>query len=235
MTTRASFFAAVSAALLIVGLIPALRADEWNKQTTVTLNEPLITGNKVLQPGTYVWKLMDSATNRNVIRIYNEDQSKLETTVLAIPDYRLRPSGRTQFAYWETPAGVPKAVRAWFYPGDNYGRELPYPKKLVAQLAAARPVPVPTEYKEQAAPASQPSAEVQKPEPAPAAAPVEMASAEPAAQPAPVAQPEPQTNAAPAPEPKSLPKTASYGPLAGLAGLFSLGFFGILTLASKKS
>lgn len=229
MTIKASFLAAASAALLVVGLIPVLHADEWNKQTTVTLNEPLITGNKVLQPGTYVWKLMDSATNRNIIRIYNEDQSKLETTVLAIPDYRLRPSGKTQFAYWETPAGVPKAVRAWFYPGDNYGQELPYPKKLVAQLASARPVPIPTEYKE---PAAEPTASAQKPEPAPAA-PVEMASAAPAPQPAPVAQPEPQ--ATPAPEPKSLPKTASYGPLAGLVGLFSLGFFGILTLASKKS
>lgn len=120
MTIKASFLTALSAALLLVGLIPALHADEWNKQTTVTLNEPLITGNKVLQPGTYVWKLMDSPTNRNIIRIYNEDQSKLETTVLAIPDYRLRPTGKTQFAYWETPAGVPKAVRAWFYPGDNW-------------------------------------------------------------------------------------------------------------------
>ena len=238
MTIKASFLAAASAALLIVGLIPVLHADEWNKQTTVTLNEPLITGNKVLQPGTYVWKLMDSATNRNIIRIYNEDQSKLETTVLAVPDYRLRPTGKTQFAYWETPAGVPKAVRTWFYPGDDYGQELPYPKKLVAQLAAARPTPVPTAYKEPAAPAPepQPAASVQKPEPAPAA-PTEMASAAPAPRPAPAAQPapEPQTNTAPAPEPKSLPTTASYGPLAGLVGLFSFGFFGILALASKKS
>jgi hypothetical protein len=236
MTIKASFLAAASAALLIVGLIPALHADEWNKQTTVTLNEPLITGNKVLQPGTYVWKLMDSATNRNVIRIYNEDQSKLETTVLAIPDYRLRPTGKTQFAYWETPAGVPKAVRTWFYPGDDYGQELPYPKKLVAQLAAARPTPVPTAYKEPAAAEPQPAASVQKQEPTPPA-PTEMASAAPAPQPVPAAQPapEPHTKAAPAPEPKSLPTTASYGPLAGLVGLFSFGFFGVLALASKKS
>src|SRR6185437_374088 len=86
------------------------------------------------------------------------------------------------FAFWETPAGVPKAVHAWFYPGDNYGQAFAYPKKLVAQLASARPVPVPEHYvppvseNEQpappaAAPAPEPTQEIAQnttPEPAPA-------------------------------------------------------------------
>jgi hypothetical protein len=46
------------------------------------------------------------------------------------------------------------ALRAWFYPGDNFGQEFPYPKHLatmgaasvttVPQLPAAQPHPVET-------------------------------------------------------------------------------------------
>jgi hypothetical protein len=222
------------AGIVGVAVIPRLRADEWNKRTTVTLNQPIIAGNKVLEPGTYVWKLMDSPSNRNIVRIYNQDGSKLETTILAIPNYRLKASGNTQFEFWETPAGVPKAVRAWFYPGDNFGQEFAYPKKLVAQLASARPTPIPTHY-------NPPVAESQ---PQPAAEPAATPAPEPAAQPQPqqMAQntgPErpaaAQAEPTPAEEPATLPKTASYGPLVGLLGVFSLGLAGVLTLGTKKS
>jgi hypothetical protein len=231
MTPRSSLLTAAAAALVAVGLIPRLHADEWNKRTVVTLSEPLIAGNKVLQPGTYVWKLMDSPVNRNIVRIYNDSGSKLETTVLATPNYRLQRSDKDQFVFWETPAGVPKAVRAWFYPGDNVGQEFPYPKKLIAQLASTQPVPIPASYNPPAA-ASEP-----QPAAAPISQPVQTASAEPvpAPVPAPAAQPAPEKQPAPAAEPRALPKTASYGPLAALIGLFSLGFFGVLTLATKKS
>jgi outer membrane biosynthesis protein TonB len=232
MKIRKSLLAAACAGIAVLGFIPLIHADEWNKRTLVTVNEPIIAGNKVLQPGTYVWKLQDSQSNRNVVQIFNSDGSKLETTVMAIPNYRLQPTGKTQFSFWETPAGVPKAVRAWFYPGDNYGQEFTFPKKLVAQLASAQPVPIPASYN--------PPPEA-SPEPAPAPQPEPAAAPEPAPTPtpAPAATPAPAPQATPAPavteEPKTLPKTASYGPLIGLAGLFSLGFFGVLSLATKKS
>lgn len=212
-------------ALIGTSFVPKAHADQWNKMTIVTVNEPIIAGNKVLDPGTYVWKLMDSQADRHVVQIFDKDQQHLQTTVLAIPDYRMQPTGKTQFAFWETPAGVPKAVRDWFYPGDNFGQEFPYPKKLVAQLASAQPVPIPTNYRE--------------PEPTPAPA------AEPQAAPAPEAQPAPQppseAQATPAPQPapvqqpKSLPHTGSFNPLIGLLGLTSLSFAGLLTLATKRS
>jgi hypothetical protein len=230
MIVKRSLLAAACAGLAVIGSISLLRADQWDKKTVVTVNEPIIAGNKVLQPGTYVWKLMNSSSSRNIVQIFNEDQSKLETTVLAIPNYRLQPTGKTQFAYWETPAGVPKAVRAWFYPGDNFGQEFTFPKKLVAQLASAQPVPVPTSYNPPPAASPEPAA---APEPAPQPQPEAAAAPEPA--PAPVAEPAPQA-ATPAPvqQPQSLPKTASYAPFVGLVGLFSLGFFSVLSLAKVK-
>lgn len=216
-------------ALLGSSFVPRARGDAWDKMTIVTVHEPIIAGEKVLQPGTYVWKLMDSPADRHVVQIFDKDQRHLEETILAIPNYRLQPTGNSRFAFWETPNGVPKAVRAWFYPGDNFGQEFAYPKKLVAQLASAAPAPMPVVYHE---PEPQP-------EPAPAPAPAPEPKAEPQPEPAPAPQPaaEPQPQAAaPAPaEPQTLPHTASNSPLIALAGMASLSLAGLLSFATKKS
>jgi hypothetical protein len=228
-------------ALAVAGLglvgtsfVPRAKADAWDKMTYVTVNEQIIAGNKVLPPGTYVWKLLDSQSDRHIVQIFDKDQRHLEETILAMPNYRLQPTGKSQFAFWETPAGVPKAVRAWFYPGDNFGQEFAYPKKLVAQLASAAPVPIPTAYKEPApAPAPQPAAE---PEPTPTPAPA-AAQPAPEQQPAPQAEPQAQTPATDQtqPAPTALPHTASLSPLIGLLGLASLSMAGLLALATKKA
>lgn len=211
---------------------PSAKADMWNKKTVVTVNEPIIAGNMVLQPGTYVWKLMDSPSDRHIVQIFNQDESHIYETILAIPNYRLTPTDHSRFTFWETPDGVPKAVRAWFYPGDNFGQEFKYPKKLIAELASARPVPIPAEMQPapEPAPAPAPAPEAQ-PEPAPAPQPEPA----PAAEPVPSA-PEPQAEPAPAPPaPAALPKTASVFPLIGLIGLASLSISGLLSLAAKRS
>jgi len=218
-------------------LAPEAKADAWNKKTVVTVNEPIIAGNKVLEPGTYVWKLLDSQADRHIVQIFNKDEDHLETTILAIPNYRLQVDGKTQFVFWETPAGVPKAVRAWFYPGDNFGQEFAYPKKLVAQLASALPVPLPAEYREPApepAPTPAPTAPAAEPQPEPTPQPASEAERTPGpSAPEPVAAP--QATPAPAPEePKALPKTASIFPLIGLTGLLSLSLAGLLSLAGKR-
>lgn len=223
--------AIVGVALLGSSFVPRAKGDAWDKKTVVTVHEPIIAGNMVLQPGTYVWKLMDSQSDRHIVQIFNKDESHLEETILAIPNYRLQPTGQSHFAFWETPNGVPKAVRAWFYPGDNFGQEFAFPKKLVAQLASA--VPAPVVYHPEPSPA---------PAPEPAAAPVPEPAAQPQPQPepAPAAEPTPAPQAAtpeqaPAAAPQTLPHTAGNSPLIALLGLASLSFAGILTLATKKA
>lgn len=210
------------------------QADEWNKRTIVTIDQPIQVKERLLQPGTYVFKLLDSQSDRHIVQIYNGDQSHIIDTVLAIPNYRLQPTGDTQFAFWETPAGDAKAIRAWFYPGDNFGQEFPKPKHFIELEASAAtttaPVPVASE------PVTQPA------EPEAAVTPVpETQPAQPETEPEEVAQatPPPTTaTPAPAPEqpsaersvPESLPKTSSPYPLIGLSGLFSLGLYGLLRL-----
>ena len=211
--------------LLGTSFVPIAHADAWDKMTVVTVNEPIIAGDKVLDPGTYVWKLLDSQSNRHIVQIYDKDQSHLEETILAIPNYRLQPAGKTQFSFWETPPGVPKAVRAWFYPGDNFGQEFKYPQKLVAQLASAAPVPVPVNYQE---PDPAPATDMQ-----PAPAPELQPAAQP--EPPPMATPSAPSPAPAAAQPQSLPHTSTFNPLIGLLGLTSLSLAGLVTLAARKA
>jgi len=104
------------------------QADQWDKKTVLTIDQPIQISKTYLEPGTYVFKLMDSQADRHIVQIFNKDQSHIIDTIMAIPNYRLQPTGKSRFAFWETPAGNAKALRAWFYPGDNFGQEFAYPK-----------------------------------------------------------------------------------------------------------
>jgi hypothetical protein len=220
--------AVASIGLLGVAIAPSARADQWNKKTILTVNETIQVPNKVLPPGKYVIKLLDSPSNRHVVQIFDGDETHLLTTILAIPNYRLQPTGKTVFGFWETPPGQPKALRAWFYPGDNFGQEFAYPKSAAVQIAASAHSAVPTT---EATEASELANAAVTTTPAPQE---ETAQAAPA--PAPEPQPEAQAPAAeptpaPAPAPQELPKTASPYPLVGLAGMLSLAIFLVLRVA----
>lgn len=215
------FFAAVFGIGLAAGFFAAqAKADEWDKLTVLTVNEPIQVQDKLLKPGKYVFKLLNSSSDQHVVQIFNGDQTRIVDTLLALPNYRLQPTGHSRFAFWETPPGSAKALRAWFYPGDNFGQEFEYPKHLAMLTPPAAPVTArAAATPEPAAAASQEAAPVQ----APAEPPQEMAmNAAPA--PAPEAAPTP-----PAPQEK-LPKTASAYPWIGLLGFGSLSLYGLLRL-----
>jgi hypothetical protein len=148
MTSLKAFAAASCLGLASFALAPSAMADQWNKKTIITVGEPIQVPGKVLQPGKYVMRLMDSPSNRHIVQIFNEREDQLQTTILAIPNYRLQPTGNTEFQWWETPAGQPKAMRAWFYPGDNFGQEFAYPKTEAVAIAATANTNVPTTYAE---------------------------------------------------------------------------------------
>jgi hypothetical protein len=212
--------AMASVGLLGVALASSARADQWNKMTVITVNEPIQVPNKVLPAGTYVVKLLDSPSDRHIVQIFTKDQNHIETTILAIPNWRIQPTGKTVFTFWETPPGQPKALRAWFYPGDNFGQEFAYPKSAAVQIAAVSHQPVPTTEATQ--PAELPQAEVTQTQPEP------REEAQNTPPPPQEAAPAPEPAPAPAPAPRELPKTASPYALIGLAGIFSLGLFALV-------
>lgn len=223
---RGARIASVCGLALAAGFLATrAKADNWDKKTTITVNEPIQITDTYLQPGTYVLMLdRGSQSDRNIVRIYNDKQNHLINTILAIPAYRVRVTGNTVFTFWETPPGTARALKDWYWPGDNFGQEFPYPKNLkqTAQVtpAPAPPAPPAPAPQVQEQPAPQPQAQVQEQQEQ-----QEVAQATPPpAPPAPQAQPE----TPPAPQPQELPKTASPYPLVGLIGLFSLGLYGLL-------
>src|SRR5262249_50236244 len=126
----------------------SVKADAWNKKTIVTFSHPVeVPGGVVLPAGAYVFKLLDSASNRHIVQIFNEDQTQIYATVLAIPNYRLRVSGKTVMTFGEKAAGEPQAIRSWFYPGDNFGQEFVYSNRRAADLAKKTNTPTPTKMK----------------------------------------------------------------------------------------
>ena len=80
--------------------LTSLYADDWDKKTTLTVNNPVQIPSVTLQPGTYTLKLMDSSSNRHIVTVWDKDGTHLITTVLAIPNYRLKPTGTSKFSFW---------------------------------------------------------------------------------------------------------------------------------------
>jgi len=246
MNNYLSKLALVAVVMAGVGVV---RADQWDKKTTITTDETMQLPNMTLQPGTYVIRLADSDSNRHIVKFFDKDEKHLITTILAIPNERVRPTGKSVFAFWEVPAGQPRALRAWFYPGDNFGQEFAYPKVEADRISASNnnaPVPIGEIKSDDSAKSETATVEPARVEsaPVPVTAPVEIAAA-PQNAPAPEVHPVPVTPAAPATVDRDdtqkvdrddvqttvsqnsttehLPKTASNMPLFGLVGLLAIG------------
>ena len=135
-------------ALIGATFSPIAKADDYDKKTTLTFSQPIeippvhIQGYRVLPAGTYVFKLINSSSNRHIVQIFNEDQTRIFATILAIPNYRLQPKDKTVITFSEAGQGTPQAIRAWFYPGANWGEEFVYPKAKAVELAKETNLPV---------------------------------------------------------------------------------------------
>jgi len=219
--SRALVFASSITALCMMFSSTA-SAQPWNKKTTVTFGAPVEipgVGAQVLPAGTYVFRLLDSLSDRNIVQVFNKDESHVYATILAIPNYRLKATDKTVMTFAERAAGDPQAIRAWFYPGDNWGQEFVYPKTKAVQLAKITRLPV-LYIPDEVAPniVAPVTAATEPPVVALKEAPV--MAVKPTGEIAPVAEvvtPPPVQTAA------SLPKTASEMPLLALMGFLCLG------------
>jgi hypothetical protein len=227
-------------ALVVAALPSMVLGDTWDKKTTITISAPMEIpgvgvqggGGQVLPAGTYVIKLLASASERHIVQIFNESGDHLFATILAISNYRLQPTSKTVMTFRERAVGEPQALRAWFYPGDNFGQEFVYPKERALVLAKLTREPVLAMPTELAVKTTEPIASPDDP----AVVTLEQAPVEavkPTGEVVPVAE-----VVAPAPvqvaEARGLPETASLLPLAGLIGLLSLVAGMALALIAKR-
>lgn len=228
-------------ALLGATFSPSAKADAWDKKTTITFSGPVQIpavhqpGYGVLPAGTYVFKVVDSGSNRHIVQIFSKDELTVYATILAIPNLRMKATDKTVITFRERPAGQPEALHAWFYPGKEWGEEFVYPKAQAIELAKSSSTPVldmPATVTVEAARPEEPKviAELkQAPVTAvePSGKPVEMAQ---------VVTPPPAAEiliAQSTPEP-TLAKTASPLPLIALLGLLALGGGLTLRVAERR-
>jgi hypothetical protein len=135
-------------ALMGAMLAPGAKADEQNRKTTITFSGPVeipgvhLIGWGVLPAGTYVFKILNSQSDRHIVQIFSKDERTIYATILAIPNYRLKATDKTVITFRERPAGEPEALRGWFYPGRNWGDEFVYPRAKAIELAKTTNVPV---------------------------------------------------------------------------------------------
>jgi hypothetical protein len=219
--------------LVALAITPRVEADEHDKKTTITFSEPFEVPGvdaQVLPAGTYVFKIFDSWSDRNIVQIFSADETHVYTTILAIANYRLKATDKTVLTFGERGAGQPEAIKAWFYPGQTWGQEFVYSKKRAIELAKivnepvlAVPVEVTTTHveilKNVRLEAIEPTGEV-----VPVTTVVEAPPAEVVAE-APKATLVAQT----------LPQTASSLPLVALIALLSLFAGFTLLIITKRS
>lgn len=227
-----SFVFALSIAVFCMIFASTASAQRWDKKTTMTFSAPVEipgAGAQVLPAGTYVFRLLDSLSDRNIVQIFNKDESHVYATILAIPNYRLRATDKTVMTFAERATGDPEAIRAWFYPGDNWGQEFVYPKKKAVELAKVTKLPV-LYIPDEVAPnivvpvrtASEPPVIALKEAP--------VMAVKPTGEIVPIAE----VVVAPPVQTASLPKTAGTLPLMALIGLLSLGVgFSLRTLCAR--
>ncbi len=212
--------------MLCVLVAPKAKADDFNRKSIVTFSAPLEVGGtnpQVLPAGTYVFQVINPGAYSHIVQISNQDDTHIFTQIVAMPNYRLKSINKTVMTFSERPAGQPEALKAWFYPGREWGEQFVYDRPKAIQLAketnetvlstpvalAAAPVEVlKTAPVEAVTPAGETVETAQVVEPLPAAAPVEVAS---------------------------LPATASDLGLIGLSGLMLLGAGFLVTGLLKKS
>jgi hypothetical protein len=212
---------ALAVTLAGVVAVSAARADELDKKTVLTFSQPVEIPGHVLPAGTYIFKLLNSLTDRHVVQVFNADGSKIIATILAIPDYRLKATDQTVIKFVEVPAGSPEVIRAWFYPGNTIGQEFVYPRTRARALALASKSAVPA----MAGDVADVDADALKTARIIAVTPEEKEIAVTAA-----IQTTPAASTLASAEPRRrLPKTASPLPLIVLFGLMSMGVgFGLI-------
>jgi hypothetical protein len=185
---------------------------------------------QVLEAGTYVFKLMDSQSDRNIVQVFNKRENRLYGTFLTIPDYRLKPKGKTIITFEERAAGSPEAVKAWFYPGQNYGHQFVYPKVKALELAKLNSQPVASMPTELGPSTTLPATTMREPHVI-ALKQAPLKAQQPTEEEVEISEVFPVS----APElPASLPKTASSLPFVALIGFLAFGCARLLRYTSAN-
>ena len=124
---------------------PKAKAGEQDSKTVVTFAVPVEVpgvGAQTLPAGTYLFKVLDSSPDRDIIQISNQDGTHVFATFLGVPNSRLKAPDLITVMFSNRPAADPQALKAWYYPGRMWGDQIVYEKTRATQLAKETNEPV---------------------------------------------------------------------------------------------
>ena len=135
---RTVALACMTTAMMALPLAASAQTGSRNQDTYFTFSQPVELPNATLPAGTYLFQLVDSPSNRHIVRIMTKDRQKVYATLMAIPAYSTnRPPDKPEVRFMESPASQANAIKIWFYPGNATGHEFIYPRNQALKLAKA--------------------------------------------------------------------------------------------------
>jgi len=135
---RTVALACMTTAMMALPLAASAQTGSRNQDTYFTFSQPVELPNATLPAGTYLFQLVDSPSNRHIVRIMTKDRQKVYATLMAIPAYSTnRPPDKPEVRFMESPASQANAIKIWFYPGNATGHEFVYPRNQALKLAKA--------------------------------------------------------------------------------------------------
>jgi hypothetical protein len=129
--------AAACVTLAMTAGMATAQTSPADRKTFVTFSGPVSVPGMTLPAGTYTFRILDSNTDRHIVQVFTQDESKLMTTLLAVSAQRLEPTGDPVITFKETASNRAPAVRYWYYAGDLAGNEFVYPKNQAQMIADA--------------------------------------------------------------------------------------------------
>src|SRR5579862_1799668 len=103
---RRSLLGSCTLALLLT-LTSGARAGEWDQKVIATFNAPVEIPGQVLPMGTYVFKLFNSQSTRDIVQVSNADDTHVIAYVFSIPRYRANRTDQTVFMFEERGSNSP--------------------------------------------------------------------------------------------------------------------------------
>ena len=135
-------FLACSVALLACVMETPSTAQTLDKRTLFTFSGPVSMPGVTLPAGKYLFRLANPDSGRNVVQVLNADGTKPYGMFFAMRAERVEPASTPEVRFMETAAGMPAAIKTWWYPGERSGYEFVYPKEQARRLAQGATQPV---------------------------------------------------------------------------------------------
>jgi len=139
---RRTVLSACSVVLLVVATAGPSTAQPFDKRTVFTFSTPVSMPGIKLPAGQYLFRLANPDSGRNVVQVLSADGTKPYGMFFSIRAERFEPASAPEVRLMETAAGLPPAIRTWWYPGERAGYEFVYPKDQARRLAQRASEPV---------------------------------------------------------------------------------------------